>query len=371
MKFRTNVGELQRALFKASTVVPTKSIVPILEYILFDLAGNTLTLRASDQEMWQTVYLDVTGSEDGRIALPAKRLIDTVKALPDKDIVFSIDMLASEAQLTVDKGQYNIRGEDAKEFPTLPPVRDENRFEIEGAILKRIINRTLFAASTDELRPAMMGVLFQSKDGELRAVSTDGHRLVRFIEKLSKPAAFKRDVIVPAKALTALNKTLEAGNVTVTLDAANIRFEYGTSILVSRIINEMYPNYESVIPTENDKVMTISRIPLIETIRRVALYASATTHQIKLSLRKNALIISAQDVEFGGEAREELECDYNAADLDIGFNAVYLLDMITHLESEQVEFKFSSPTRAGIVSPAGEKVQENVLMLVMPVRLTS
>jgi DNA polymerase-3 subunit beta len=370
MKFRTKTGEILPALSKVNSVVPSKSIIPILEYILFDLVGNTLTLRATDQDISQTVSLEVKGSEDGRIALPAKRLLDTVKQLPDTEIVFSIDTSAFKAKITTSSGEYNISGEDAKEFPPLLAMKEASHFELDGGILRRIINRTVFAASTDELRPAMMGVLFQSKDGELRAVSTDGHRLVRYSQKLTKTTALKRDVIVPAKALNALSRTLEPGQVTILVDATNIRFEHGTSVLVSRIIDETYPNYESVIPTENDKVMTIRRDNLISTIRRVALYASATTHQIKLSLRRNEVTVSAQDVEFGGEAKEKLECEYEADDLDIGFNAVYLLDILTHLESEQVVFKFSTPTRAGVVSPAGENA-EDVLMLVMPVRLTA
>lgn len=371
MKFLSSTGELQRSLTKVSHVVPAKSPMPILENVLFDLTGNTLTMTASDMEMSQVVSMGVEGSDDGRIAVPWKRLNDTVKALPDTKVALSIDAASFKIKLTTESGEYTITGEDAKEFPPIPPLKDPHWFELECSVLRKIINRTVFAASTDELRPAMMGVLFQSKDGELRAVSTDGHRLVRFIQKMEKPAGLKRDVIVPAKALNALSKTLETGTVRIAVDTQHVRFEYGTSVFVSRLIDETYPNYESVIPTENDKVLIINREDMTSAIRRVALYASATTHQIKLSLRKNQLTISAQDVDFGGEAKEKLTCEYNAEDLDIGFNSVYLVDMLTHLDSEQVTFKFSSPTRAGVVAPSGENVDEDVLMLVMPVRLNT
>ncbi len=369
MKFTTTTGELQRALSKVSSVVPAKSTMPILENILFDLVNNTLVLTATDMEITQTISLAVEGTEDGRIAIPSKRLIDTVRALPDTEIAFTIDTTSQKIKLTTKNGEYNITGEDAKDFPPVPIMTNKDELVIDGAVLRKIINRTVFAVSTDELRPAMMGVLLQLKLNELRAVSTDGHRLVRFSYKLPKDGGIKGDFIVPAKALNVVSRTLEGGTVKLGISQTHVRFDFDSSILVSRLIAETYPNYESVIPTENDKLLTANREEMMSAIRRVALYASATTHQIKLSLRKNQLTVSAQDIDFGGEAKEKLECEYNADDLDIGFNSVYLVDILSHLESEAVAFKFSSPTRAGVVTPAGEHVDEDVLMLVMPVRL--
>jgi DNA polymerase-3 subunit beta len=369
MKFTTTAGELQRALSKVSSVVPTKSTMPILEYILFDLLNNTLVITATDVEISQTISMEVKGVEDGRIAVPSKRLLDTVRSLPDTEIAFNIDTTSQKIKLTTKNGEYNITGEDAKEFPAVPSMSKMDELTIEGSVLKKIINRTAFAVSTDELRPAMMGVLLQAKGSEMRAVATDGHRLVRFSYKLPKESVMKGDIIVPAKALNIIHKILDTGTVKIGISQTHVRFEFDSIVLVSQLIAETYPNYETVIPTENDKLLVVNREEMISTIRRVALYASATTHQIKLSLRKNKLIVSAQDIDFGGEAKETLDCEYTSDDLDIGFNSVYLTDMLTHLESESVAFKFSTPTRAGVVTPAGENVNEDVLMLVMPVRL--
>ncbi len=368
MKFTTTAGELQRALSKVSSVVPTKSTIPILEYLLFDLLNNTLVISATDVEISQTISVEVKGIEDGRIAIPSKRLLDTVRSLPDTEIAFNIDTTSQKIKLTTKNGEYNITGEDAKEFPAVPSMPKMDELTIDGSVLKKIISRTAFAVSTDELRPAMMGVLLQAKGSEMRAVATDGHRLVRFSYKLQE-GGMKSDIIVPAKALNIIHKTLGTGPVKMGISQTHVRFEFDSTVLVSQLIAETYPSYESVIPTENDKLLLVNREEMISTIRRVALYASATTHHIKLSLRKNELIVSAQDIDFGGEAKEKLDCEYTSDNLDIGFNSAYLTDMLTHLDSELVAFKFSTPTRAGVVTPAGENVNEDVLMLVMPVRL--
>lgn len=372
MKFTTSTGELQRVLAKVSGVVPTKSTMPILENILFDLLNNTLTLTATDLEISQTVSIDVKGSEDGRIAIPSKRLLDTIRSFGTSDeAIFTIDTTSNKINIKVGKGDFNLTGESAKEFPAVPAFQGKEQISIDADILKRIIYRTVFAVSTDELRPAMMGVLIQPKDKELRAVSTDGHRLVRLGYKLPKTTGLKRDIIIPSKALSIVNKSVDGGVVTIGISDTHVKFDFDKTELVSRLIDESYPNYESVIPTENDKPLTVKREAMITAIRRVALYASATTHQVRLSLKKNALTISAQDLDFGGEAKENIDAQYTSDDMEIGFNSTYLVDILAHLDAEDVTFKFSSATRAGIVSPSGDKTDEDVLMLVMPVRLNN
>jgi DNA polymerase-3 subunit beta len=370
MRFTTTTGELQRVLSKVGGVVPTKSTMPILENFLFDLLNNTLTITATDLEISQTISLGVKGSEDGKIVVPAKRLNDTVRALPDTELLFAIETTSSKIKISTKNGEYNITGENAKDFPAAPPFTGKEEVSLDSGLVRKIVHRTLFAVSTDELRPAMMGVLLQSKGSELRSVATDGHRLVRCSYKTSK-SAWKKDIIIPSKAMNIISKSIEGGSVKMGIGDTHVKFEFDKNVIVSRLIDETYPNYESVIPTENDKTMVVNREELLAAVRRVALYASATTHQIKLSVMKSGLTVSAQDLDMGGEAKETLDCQYTSDDLDIGFNATYLTDILTHLESEQVSFKLSSPTRAGIVSPAGEKSDEEILMLVMPVRLNA
>jgi len=369
MKFSVNSSELQKTLNKIGGLVPTKSTMPILENILFDLVNEVLTVTATDLDISITDSIRVKGLEDGRIAVPAKRLLDTIRALPDTSMIFDADTTTNKIRITTDNGEYALTGEAAKEFPAVPQLKATEEVSLESNTLKKIIHRTAFAVSTDELRPAMMGVLLQAKSGELRAVSTDGHRLVRLSQRMPKPLALKKDVVVPAKTLNLVSKSLDGGSIELSMNDAHVRFAFGQTLVVSRLIDETYPNYESVIPGENNKTMTVNRDQLVSSIRRVALYSSATTHQVRLGVSKSKLTISAQDIDFGGEAKESIPCEYNAEDLEIGFNSNYVVDILSHLDSEQVSFKFSSPTKAGIITPAEGKDNEDVIMLVMPVRL--
>ncbi len=460
MKFTANTADLQRALSKLGGVVPTKSTLPILENILFDLLNNTLSMTATDMEISLMISIEVRGEEDGKIAVPAKRLLETVRALDERSApVFLADTTTNKISITTANGQYNLTGESAKEFPAVSQGKTGEEVKLPASTLKRIIHRTAFAVSTDELRPAMMGVLFQSKGSEVRAVATDGHRLVKVTQKLPRASGLKRDIIVPAKALHTISRAVDIGEITLGLTETHITFAFENvlrpkvtieraknnqqslvitelpsqtdraafverikalasgkqiqqvsgvrdesegnrmrivvgleggadaqttldqlhehtqtferAVLVSRLIDETYPNYESVIPADNDKLLQVSRDVLMGSIRRVSLYASATTHQVKFDVSKTSVSISAQDIDFGGEARETIECDYKGEKLEIGFNSTYVLDMLTHLESDRVVFKFSTPTRAGIVSPEKPSEDEDITMLVMPVRLMS
>jgi len=371
MKFAAGSTDLQRALSKLSGVLPSRSTMPILENILFDLTGNKLTLTATDLALSLTVAVEVQGVENGKIAIPAKRLIDTIRSLPDTRATFSLDPGADRVTISTSNGEYTLVGESAKEYPQVPPFQAAGSLRFEIDVLRAIIYRTVFAVSGDELRPAMMGVLFQSYEGALRVVSTDGHRLVRLTYQGLDIAALKKDIIIPAKALSVLARSTDGGKTDCSFSATHARFEFENSVLVTRLIDETYPNYESVIPQDNDKTLRVGREQLIGAIRRVALYASAATHQVRLTISPSSLVISAQDVDFGGEAKEGVSCEYSGTEIDIGFNSVYLTDILSHLEGDEIQLKFSSPTRAAIVAPVEGSGEEEVLMLVMPVRLNT
>ena len=371
MKFAVNTTEIQRTLTKLGGVIPSKSTMPILENILFELNGGMLTLTATDLAISLTLTIKVDGKEDGRIAIPAKRLMDTMRSLPDTNASFVIDVALNKIRIHTDTGQYQLTGESAKDYPQIITFKGEEQFTLDTATLRRIIYRTVFAVSADELRPAMMGVLFQASGKELRTVSTDGHRLVRVIHMMKSASVLKKDIIVPAKALHVVMKSVEEGETVIGVTDTHVKFSFDESVLVSRLIDETYPNYESVIPTDNTKILKVNRDSMISSIRRVALYASQTTHQVRFQVEKDSLQIMAQDMDFGGEAKETLPCSYSSDPLEIGFNAQYLVDILTHLETPDVIMKFSTPTRAGIASPAEDGVHDDVVMLVMPVRLTT
>jgi DNA polymerase III subunit beta len=371
MRFTSNSSELQRILAKLGGVIPAKSTMPILENFLFSLQDGSLTVTATDMMISSSMTIAVRDGIDGKIAIPAKLLLDTVRSLPNTDAMFDIDITSNRIKITAGRGEYNLTGQGAKDYPEFPAFKETGGFALDGSILRRLIYQTSFAVSTDELRPAMMGILLQTKEGEMRAVATDGHRLSRVSVRGESGIQMERDVIVPAKAMTILVKAMEEDKCMVSVSDTHVRFTYDQSILLSRLIDEAYPNYESVIPQDNSKIATVKREDLIGSIRRVALYANPSMPQVRLDLAPNSLTISAQDVDFGGEANEALECSYSGDELPIGFNARYLLDILTHLDSTEVMMKFSTSTRAGIIVPAGTDSGDDIMMLIMPVRLNA
>jgi DNA polymerase-3 subunit beta len=369
MKFTVNSTDLQKALTKISGAVPTKSTVPILENLLFSLSKNVLHVIATDLEISMSATFEVNGSEDGAIAVPARRLMDTIRALPDIQIFFHADTASNKVKMITETGEYNLIGESSKEFPATPDFKADNEITLDPALLSGLIGRTIFSVSTDELRPAMTGVLLQFREGDMKAVATDGHRLVRVHYLALKESRVQRDIIIPAKALHLVSKMVEDDKCTLAVSASHIRFGFKSFTLTSRVIGESYPNYESVIPLDNEKRLRVNRNALLSCVRRVSLYSNSTTHQIRFSAKKNELKLSAEDVDFGGEARERIACTYDSDDLEIGFNSHYVVDILSHIDTEEVEFKFSSSVRAAIITPGVAREHEDVLMLVMPMRL--
>ncbi|HXG38536.1 MAG TPA: DNA polymerase III subunit beta, partial [Bacteroidota bacterium] len=181
----------------------------------------------------------------------------------------------------------------------------------------------------------------------------------------------KKDIIIPSKALMLVSKSIEDGETTLTIDSSHVQFTLGNTTLTSRLIEENYPNYESVIPLDNDKTLTVSRDILLASVRRVALYSNATTRQIRFSLKKNEMKVAAEDIDFGGEAKEKIPCEYSGDELEIGFNSTYIIDMLSHIDADEIVFKLSSPVRAAIIAPAKQRDHEDLLMLVMPMRLNA
>jgi DNA polymerase-3 subunit beta len=371
MNFSVSSSELQKNLGSIVGVVPSKSTLPILENFLFDVSNDSLKITATDLEVTTTVQMSVSGKGEGKIAIPARKLLDTVRALPSTTISFSIDRETNRIQMRTENGEYKLTGESSENYPTIPEIQRSKEFTIDNESFRRLITKTSFAVSTDELRPAMMGILLQIKKKEVCAVATDGHRLVRLMNNKFSADTADVDVVVPAKAMNAVVKCLEGDSSTVSFDDGYVMFSLGSVTLTSRLIEEKYPNYESVIPLDNDKKLIVDKNQLLLSVRRTSLYASATTHQVRFALKKNQVTVSAEDVDFGSEAKETLKCDYASEAMEIGFNAAYIIDILSHIDTEEVEFSFSTPTRAAIVKPFTQHEGEELLMLVMPVRLTT
>jgi len=371
MKFAASSADLLKALQTVSGAVPTKSTLPILECILFEEDEGGLRLSATDLEIsiLQRVGVEVEGQGPSRVAVPAKRLIDTLRALPNLPVQFSADD-EFNVVLRTDKGEYKMVGHDGSDYPALPELSDSSRIETDGALLKRAIQKTSFAVSKDALRPAMMGIYFQISGTSGRAVATDGRSLVKLaLENLT--AAEDIDFIVPEKAMSLAAKVASDGPCVLVVDSGYAGFDFGTSRVLARLIDEPYPNYQAVIPVDNDKKMVVDRDAMLAAVKRVALYSSSMTNQIRLSVDEGKVGIFAEDLERASSAHEDVLCDYDGEALVIGFNAQYLQEVLQNVDSEEVLFEFSSPNRAGVVTPSEQKEGETMMMLIMPVMLNT
>lgn len=375
MKFTASSADLLRALSTVNGAVPSKSTLPILECVLFERdADDRLRIAATDLEISIVQRLKVSFQQNGtdekqRIAVPAKRLLDTLRALPDLSVTVTTDG-DFNVELTTDQGRYKMVGYDGGDYPSLPSLDDAQAITAQGAVVKRAIDKTGFAASKDALRPAMMGVLFQVRPDKSTIVATDGHRLVKLVAE-GITAEEPVDVIVPEKALSLAAKAAGDGACTIRIASGYVGFDFGDTQVIGRLIEEQYPNYEAVIPVENEKRLTVGRDAMLAAVRRVALYSSSMTHQIRLALESDQLAISAEDIERASEAKERVLCDYDADPMEIGFNSQYLQEVLSNVDGEDVVFEFSSPNRAGVVSPAEEAEGEALLMLIMPVMLNT
>jgi DNA polymerase-3 subunit beta len=372
MKFIVSSSALLKQLSAINGVVTTNPVVPILENFLFEIKSGKLTVTASDLQTSMITELDVEAREDGNIAVPAKILIETLKNLPEQPVTFSIDQDTYSIEISSDNGRYKLAGENATDFPKIPSVTNATAVDMSTEILSSAISNTIFATSNDELRPAMTGVYINLSTTNTTFVATDGHRLVRY-RRVDVAAKDDTSIIIPRKALNLLKSTLPSENVPVTVEfnSSNAYFKFNNTKMICRLIDERFPDYENVIPVDNPNHMTIDRLEFLGSLRRIAIYANKTTHQVRLKLTGSELQISAEDLDFSNEANERLSCDHDGEDIEIGFNARFLVEMLNNLSSKEVTLKFSAPNRAGLIVPSDKGDNEDILMLVMPVMLNN
>jgi DNA polymerase-3 subunit beta len=373
MKFIVSSSVLLKQLSAINGVVSTNPIVPILENFLFQLDSNQLTVTASDLQTVMITELQVESTDKGAIAIPAKLLLDTLRGLPEQPIALKVDGETFGIEIVSDNGRYKLSGENPIDFPKIPSVNRAFSVELSSNALSHAIANTIFATSTDELRPAMTGVFLQLGADHATFVATDGHRLIRY-RRFDVKSAVDTTMIIPRKALNLLKACLPSESVPVKAEfsQANAFFSFSNIKMVCRLIDERFPDYENAIPTNNPNVLTISRGEILNSLRRISIYSNRTTHQIRLKLTPpNELVISAEDLDYSNEANERLLCEYNGDEMEIGFNAKFLIEMLNNVNSNTLSFELSAPNRAGLVVPLDKENDEDILMLVMPVMLNT
>lgn len=369
MKFSVSSSDLLKHLQLAGGAIASNPVLPILEDFLFTIDSNVLTIAASDLETSITTSLEVRADANGRLAVPGRILLDTLKALPEQPITFTVDEATNGIEITSAYGKYRMAGESGDEFPEIPVADAADQLEVKGDLLINGINKTIFATSTDELRPSMTGVYFQVDFNKLTMVATDAHKLVKYTFH-NIGGEVSTSFIVPKKALNLLKNVLSSSDsVEMSFDKSNAFFKSGQTSMVCRLIDSRYPDYNAVIPVDNPYTLTVNRNDFQQSLKRIAIYANKTTNQVILNITDSSLTISSQDLDFSNEATEQLTCTYDGDPLSIGFNAKFMAEMLNVLESDEVNVRLSTPTRAGILLPSEETEGEEILMLVMPIML--
>lgn len=371
MKFSASQSSLLLGLQPLASVVPTKSPMPVLTHFLTQLSGNVLSVTATDLEVSVETQLDVKGLKDGRTLLPARKFLDEIRNFPDVMVTIEANDAGRILLSTEDNKKYNLSAESVQNYPKVPALEEAASFTMERAKLRRMISKVGFAVSRDELRPQLTGVYLRVANGEIRLVSTDGHRLVKMNLKQDGYTGDVRECIVPSKAINTVARMCEReGDVQILFSANQLGFRVGRTTLITKLIEGRYPNYEAVIPSENKNRLTVDLDQFISAVQRASIVSNEISRQIRLRLKPDHLQILVEDVEQGNEGQETLPCSYDGEAMDIGYNAGYVLDVLKQVDTSEVVFELGTPTSAGIVRPTEQEENEDLLMLIMPVRLS-
>lgn len=373
MKFIVSSLKLLKSLQALSGVIGSKNTLPILDDFLFHLEENQLKITSSDLDVTMTVCIVPDMVEGtGEVTIPARLLLEIMKNFPDVPITVSVDNNTLAVELIAGEGRYKLAGHKSDEFPQLPAMADTSVWEIPADVLAKGFEKTVFATGMDEIRPIMSGVLMEMTGDFLTFVATDAHKLVRY-RRMDVKSDVVASFIMPKKPINQLKSilaTLADEPVRIEFNKTNASFVFGDYQLICRLIEGRYPNYDAVIPKQNPNHLTIDRQTFLSAIRRVAVFSSKATHQVRFRIAGQELTLTAEDIDFYNEAKERLTCSYEGDDMEIGFNSRFLQEMLSNFDSESVKIDMSAPNRAGIITPVeNENEAEDLLMLLMPVML--
>ena len=380
MKFIVNSQQLLKQLQSLSGVLSSNNTMPIINCFHFHLEEGSLTMKTTDLSTTLVARMEV---ETGRmekaeeVAIPSKMLLEILKSFDDVPLTFNVDQSSYAIDIASGEGEYRLAGMDAETYPAMPTAEGTNSVVMSCNALVNAINKTYFATSNDEMHQQMSGIFCEMTPDGITFVATDAHKLVRY-RRNDVHSDESTNFILPKKPITIVKNILAARKddveITLAYNNTNLFLTFDNFYIVCRLVDGRYPNYEAAIPKDNPNKLILDRLSFLNTLRRVSIFASEATRQVRLSISADHLDISAEDLEFSNKAHESIPCQYEGNPMDIGFNAKFLTEMIGNLESEQVLLELSHPSRAGIIFPYGdesENKQDDILMLVMPVMLAN
>ena len=373
MKFVISSASMLNHLQAINRVINSKSTLPILDCFLLELKGEKLTLTAADSETRLETWVEVNSAEgEGSLAINAKNLLDPVRELPDQPLTFDINDETLEVFIYYQNGKYNFVGLKGDEYPDPKPLKEDSAMSlrIDSEMLLSGINRTVFATADDELRPVMNGIYFDITSEDLTFVASDGHKLVRVTTTDSKGDG-RSSFILPKKPANLLKSILprENGDVEINFDENNAYLTMGNYKMVCRFVEGRYPNYNSVIPQNNSNSVVLDRLSLLNALKRVSVFSNPSIGLVKLQLSEDKIVITAQDIDFLTAAEETISCTYEGNVMNIGFKAVFLIEILDNIPSSDVRIELSDPSRAGLILPVEQEENEDMLTLLMPMML--
>jgi DNA polymerase-3 subunit beta len=368
MRFTISREKLQEGLSAVAASIPAKTTLPVLANILLETTERGIRLSGTDLDIAVSTEVAADVETPGAITIPAKKLQEIARELPPSPVKIAA---AGEQRVTLECGRsrFKLLGLPKDEFPAFPAVKFDESWRIKSGDLQKLIQHTSFAVSTEESRPILNGVLWELRPERMRMVATNGHRLARMELPIASTGAPAGDLIVPPKALDQIRRLFPAEEeLEIARGDNHLGFRSPFTAVYTRLIEGPYPNYEQVIPKDNDKYAIADKASLTSALKRMSVIASDQTHRIRLSFNAGMLKFSVQTPDLG-EAADELPIRFEGDQLDIGFNASYLLEILRYMPTEEVRLTFKAPERAATVEPEGWTDPAQYLCLVMPLRL--
>ena len=374
MKFIINSKKLHQQLGLIYGTVPTNPMLPILENFLFEIKDKRLQITASDLHITCITSIDVVTEEDVRLVMPAKIFMETLRSLPDQALTITFDPNSYNIEVSANKGRYKISSENPADFPESPKIESSTKIELNTKILNQAIVQTQYTISKDDLRPALNGVFIKIQPDNIIFVATDGYRLSKFEYSDVKYEIAAQEVIIPKKAIFMIKALLNEKKETIEMNfnPAIASFDMGEVQIISRLIDEQFPEYKNVIPESNNNHIRVNREEVRQILERMNIYANKHTSQMKLQVKGEEVTISAEDLDFSNEAKEVLNSvSHNGEDVEMGLNVTFLLDVFKILPNDDVLIQIGGKTQAVLFSPAEEENHTRILSLVMPIMINS
>lgn len=374
MNFIISSNILLKGLQNVSGLLSSNSLVPIIENFLFSTDGTKLLVTATDNETRAVVELSpekINGK--GSVAIPPRVLLETLKTFPNIPITINVNEETFAVEINAGEGVYKLAGYNPENYPSIAAIENAKAISMSSIVLQNAVSSTIFACGNDEIRPQLMGVFFEITPDYTNFVATDAHKLVRFRRNDIKSDE-AHSFIVHKKPLNLLRNLLSGFDcsVSVEFNNTNVSFRFENYQVVCRLLDGKYPAYEGVIPKDNNYKLVINRNSLISTLKRVAIFANQASHQVRFDVKGQELNISAEDIDYSNEAKERLNCIYDGADIEIGFNSKFFLETLQTLACENITMTLSSPTRAALLIPEEtNSAEEDILMLIMPIMLNA